>query len=123
MASYDPDRDPDPSEWLLLDESERMEEVLAWHRRHGIEAPNLQLHARFHVIVETQLAEDEPDVLDTLDRLIDEGLDRHEAIHAIGFVAAQHAYHTIRRAPVGDPRELYLADVRRLTAQKWKKMR
>jgi len=50
----------------------------------------LRLHLAVHVVVETQLAEGSPSqVQETLDRLIERGLERHEAVHAIGEVAAE----------------------------------
>jgi hypothetical protein len=41
------------------------------------------------VAVETQLAEGHAEATAALDRLLQEGLDRHEALHAIGSVLAE----------------------------------
>lgn len=50
----------------------------------------LRLHLAVHVVVETQIAEGRPaQVRESLARLIERGLGRHEAIHAIGEVAAE----------------------------------
>jgi len=88
METYDPRNTPDPDEWLSLDESECLSMVEEHHRRHGVKLPNPAIHAIIHVIVENQVAEgDEIPVRAVLERLIDEGLDRHETIHAIGGVA------------------------------------
>ena len=47
--------------------------------------PNAGVHAAMHSIVETLIAlGDETPARRTAQRLVDEGLDRHEAIHAIG---------------------------------------
>ena len=62
---------------------------------HGpkIHLPNDQVHAAIHMIVENQITlGDELPVQSTLERLISEGLDRHEAIHAIGEVLVEHMY-------------------------------
>ena len=80
---YDPDITPEPGEWLSLDERERIELVLNHHRRIRAKLPNAQLHAVIHVIVENQLAEGFEVTRETLKRLKTEGIDRHEAIHAI----------------------------------------
>ena len=47
-------------------------------------------HAVVHAIVENQLALGEPVVVATLARLRSDGLDRHEAVHAIGSVLSAH---------------------------------
>ena len=74
-----------------MDEAERIGLVTDFHRRAPIRLPNAQVHAVFHVIIENQLAMgDEIPVARTHDRLMSEGLDRHEGIHAIGSVLAVH---------------------------------
>ncbi len=46
--------------------------------------PKVRLHATMHVVVENQLAAgDPPEARATLERLIGEGLSRHEAVHAL----------------------------------------
>ena len=58
--------------------------MLHYHRRAGIFPPNEQLHATFHVVVENQIAlGDELPVRRAVDRLMAEGLDRHQAVHAV----------------------------------------
>ena len=90
MKQYDPDRDPSPEEWLALDEQERIGLSEEYHRRHRIRIRNAKLHAVVHAIVENQLALGEPVVVATVARLRGEGLDRHDAIHAIGSVLSVH---------------------------------
>ena len=85
VRGYDPMKAPDPEWWLLLSEDDRNGLVLEYHRLARVEVPNATLHAAFHVIVETQAAMgDELPVARTLARLQIEGLDRHDAVHAIG---------------------------------------
>src|SRR2546430_4913718 len=93
MFEYDPDVDPEPAEWLLLDEGERIALVENYHEAAGIRVPNQLLHATIHTTVETQVAMgNEIPVRRTLTRLMDEGLERHEAIHAIGSILAEHIF-------------------------------
>jgi hypothetical protein len=125
MASsrYDPDRSPDPEWWLALDEHERMGMVEEYHRKARIRLPNARLHAAVHMIVENQIAlGDEIPVAATLDRLIRQGLDRHEAVHAIGSVLAAHIHSLLgdELAPRGDPNVPYFAELAELTPQTWR---
>ncbi len=87
MEAYDPLNAPDPDEWQSMDEDERITLVMEHHRESGVELPNEQTHAAIHVIVENQIAlGDEVPTQATVERLIREGLDRHDAIHAVGSV-------------------------------------
>jgi hypothetical protein len=87
MQRYDPLKAPDPEQWLALDEQERIELARDYHRRKGIRLLNATLHATAHAIVENQIAlGDETPARRTAQRLMDEGRDRHEAIHAVGMV-------------------------------------
>ena len=90
---YDPLTAPDAEEWHELDEGERIDLIAQYHRRAKIRLPNEPMHAAIHMIVENQnLAGDEIPVQSTLERLMREGLDRHEALHAIGKVLIEHMY-------------------------------
>ena len=86
---YNPQKAPDPEEWLMRDEGERSALVRAYHQEAGIEMPNVIVHAAIHTTVENQaaLGEEHP-VSSKLDDLMKEGLDRHEAVHAVGCVCA-----------------------------------
>lgn len=116
---YDPEVGPDPSRWQELREDERIMLVEAYHRRAGIEVPNMMLHATMHVIIENQVAMgDELPVRRTIERLMGEGLDRHDAVHAVGSVLAAHITDTLR---AGNPNnEAYNEAVERLTAESWR---
>src|SRR3974390_3021207 len=96
MKQYDSDQEPLPDEWLGLDEQERILLVEEYHRRHRIRVPNATLHAVIHVIVENQLALKESVVVETIARLRNEGLARHDTIHAIGSVLAEQLYSALR---------------------------
>ncbi len=86
---YDASQAPDAGAWLAADEAERSTAVEQHHGRltgHP-ETPRPAVHAAMHVIVENQLAADDPaQVAATLARLLAGGVSRHDAIHAIGSV-------------------------------------
>jgi hypothetical protein len=115
---YDPDVAPDPSRWQELDEDEKTMLAKAYHRRAGIEVPNLTLHATIHVVIENQAAVgDELPVRRTIERLMSEGLGRHDAVHAVGSVLAAYITNTIK-AGAPNP-EAYNEAVDRQTAVLW----
>jgi len=121
MDKYDPLVAPEPAAWLALDEQERMNLVEEYHVRQRIELPNATVHATIHVVVENQIAEgDASPVREKARRLMVQGLDRHDAIHAIGSVVARHLSDVISGKVAGsDPNQRYFSALRRLTAQKW----
>jgi len=123
MQHYDPLKAPDPEEWLTLDEQERINLARGYHRRARIRTPNDEMHALFHAIVEAQIAlADATPAQRTAERLMEEGLNRHEAIHAIGSVLSEHMYDIIKTPqPPGDPNPAYFAALERLTAEYWRR--
>jgi Domain of unknown function (DUF1841) len=123
VQRYDPLEAPDPEEWLELDEQERIDLVRDYHRRAGIRPPNEKLHATLHAIVEAQIAlGDETPAGRIAQRLIGEGLDRHDAIHAIGMVLAEHIYDVLKTTKSDkDPNAPYFAALERLTAEDWRR--
>jgi hypothetical protein len=129
IRRYDPLDQPAPQQWLAMDEQQRIDLVLAYHRRAGISLPNDTVHAVIHVIVENQIADDKLPVRRTAQRLMSEGLDRHDAIHAIGSVVAGHIHDLMSKAGSDsrldepksgqDPNNAYFAELERLTAKGW----
>ena len=121
--AYDPLVAPDPDDWLALNEDERIEMVMEFHRRARIRLPNAKVHAVAHAVVENQIAEgDGLPVRRTLERLMREGLDRHEAVHAIGMVLMCHLNDLLKAGRVeGDPNRPYFAELERLTAAEWRR--
>ena len=123
MRRYDPLEAPEPEEWLALDEAERIRLAERYHRRAHIRVPSIKAHAAMHVVVENQIAlGDEIPVRATLNRLMGEGLDRHEVIRAIGLVSSEYIYDL---APAREPEthriESYCAASERLTADYWRR--
>jgi hypothetical protein len=132
MEVYDPLQPPNPKQWLVLTESERLE--LVWESHAGAfqevedhdpdEALSRNtLHATIHVVVETQLAQRIEPVCQTLTRLMKEGLDRHDAVHAIGGELAGYLFDALRGGTEAAPEkfsDLYYDRLRKLTAASWR---
>jgi hypothetical protein len=123
MQRYDPFKAPDPEEWLALDEQERIELARDYHRRARIRVPNATLHATLHAIVENQIAlGDQTPACRTMQRLMTEGFDRHDTIHAIALVLFEHISDLVNAAESGpEPNAPYFAALERLTAEDWRR--
>ena len=121
IDSYNPLKAPDAKEWLALDEEERLRLVIDHHIRARVELPNVRVHATMHAIVENQVAlGDETPVREKVRQLLAQGLNRHDAIHAIASVLINHLYDAAQgKAPPGDPNARYYAALKRLNARKW----
>ena len=121
MERYDPNKPVDPEEWMALDEGEREYLVEQYHRKKRIKMPNSQMHAAIHVIVENQVALGrEIPAQKTLARLMREGLNRHDAVHAIGSVLAGHMFDLIKQCPSDqDVNAVYYHQLEELTAEGW----
>lgn len=121
MKPYSPRKKPSPAQWLALDEDERILLIEEFHERKRINLPNVRVHASFHAIVENQLASgDPPQAVDTLKRLLGEGMDRHEAIHAIGSVVSEVMYHAMKSpSQKMDSPQAYIEGLVELTVEKW----
>lgn len=123
---YDPLHAPDLVGWLALDEQEGSMLVERHHRRDGVELPNPTLHAMVHVVVENQLAANDGAVVRAPARLMKAGLPRHDAIHAVGSVVAEHLFELLKGNGTGiDTPEAaharYYGSIERLTAASWRK--
>lgn len=121
MNQYDPEHAPNPEEWLELDEQERILLVEQHHRLTRAKLPNLSVHAIFHAIVENQIAAGLEPVLRAMARLAREGLTRHDAVHAVASVVAEHIHDLFKTkddAAISHSR--YNAAVERLNAKSWR---
>lgn len=93
-----------------------------YHRRARIRLPNRRAHASFHCIIENQLSLGQPPpVRNTLERLIQEGIDRHEAIHAIASVLSEHMFELLRGTVTHFDAAAYSAALESLTVESWRK--
>ena len=116
---YDPDRPLEPSEWLDLDEGERLLMIESYHKKARVRLPSRRMHAIIHSAIETQLAEGFAPATRTVERLMTEGLDRHDAIHALGSIMAQHLFDTVKGHSSFN-RNRYSQDLDHLTAEGWR---
>jgi hypothetical protein len=121
---YDPDVDPDPAHWLALDEAERLRQAKDYHELYDALLAEPEIHAAVHVVIENQIAMgDETPARKALERLMSEGLGRHEAIHALGSVLSEMI------APIvnGEQTEPFQAHayndaIARITAEDWRRL-
>ena len=124
LTRYDPESAPDPEAWLAGDFEELVRLIRRAHRRLRVELPKERVHAVFHLIVENQVAMgDDTPAAETLQRLMGEGLTRHEAIHAVGSVLAVHMNDLVagENDPAADPNDAYFRELRELTAESWRR--
>jgi hypothetical protein len=124
MEEYNPGRAPEPESWLELDEQERIALVETYHRVARIKLPNVTAHAALHAIVENQIALNLEPMVRAMDRLGKEGLTRHDAVHAIGSVVAEHLLDILKTDQNDDAatsQARYYAAVERLTAASWRR--
>jgi hypothetical protein len=119
LNEYDPDRAPDAEAWRAGNEMQLVELVQAYHRASQIPLPNERVHAALHVMVENQVALGaSTPVADAVDRLMGEGMSRHDAIHAIGAILSKHMHQaTSTGVPVS--RDAYFGDIRAVTKEGW----
>jgi len=83
---YDPNVPPDPAEWLELSEGDRIDAVAAAHAGTlgFLDEGGARTHVALQAAVETQVAMGEPEpVPGKLEELMQGGLTRHEALHAL----------------------------------------
>lgn len=121
LYDYDAEIRLNDSDWSELDELDKILAVDVYHREkkpHPL-AHVAHHHAIIHVAIEDQnLSGDPPETRVALERLIGEGLSRHEAIHAIGSIL----YETVSSL-IDDDREpdmnAYARDLATLTRSTW----
>jgi len=120
MREYDPALDPDPAKWISLDDDEKLQLVEKYHERFDPDLPDLELHSVIHAIIENQIAlKDETPVAATLARLKCEGLDRHDAVHAIASVLVNYLHEMLSGSDTKAHNEQYFEALMDLTAESW----
>jgi hypothetical protein len=121
---YDPDVGPDPAHWLALEDGERLRQAKDYHERHDALLAKPELHATVHVIIENQIAMgDETPAREALERLIAEGLNRHEAVHALGSVLTEMIVAVANDKETDGSRvDAYNEAIARITAEDWRRL-
>jgi len=122
LTIYDPLTAPNATAWLALDEGERMMLIIEAHKGEDLDEQQLQLHSSGHLIVENQLALEDPEVVLHFNRLMKEGLDRHNALHACAALVMEmmfNLFQTEQQNIGGDPNTYYKKRLVQMTAEKW----
>jgi aryl-alcohol dehydrogenase-like predicted oxidoreductase len=120
---YDPEVAQEAGQWLAFDEELRIQLCEAHHRFMRVKLPSIKAHAALHVIVENQIAEGLEPVVRAMDRLVKEGLSRHEALHAVGTAVAEHFVEALNakdQVLANTAQARYNAAVERITAKSWR---
>ncbi len=122
---YDALKKPNPQKWLGAEEAARIAAVKEYHFKNSVELPNEEIHALIHVTIENQIAlKDETPVAEAMQRLMNEGLNRHDAIHAVGSVLGKFFWKVLNGSDIESPdswKDSYFKEVQALTKEKWYK--
>lgn len=123
MKKYNPSQAPNSEEWLSLDEAERINLVENFHEESGEDIPDgaERIHAAIHVAVENQFALDTQPVSKIVAKLIRQGLDRHEALHAVGAVLSEDLFNLQSGKDESWNQESYNKRLEKLSAKRWRK--
>ena len=118
---YEANDQPHSATWLELDETERVDAVMDYHRRAKL-IWKTSSFTMTHVVVENQVALGEATAVPaTLNRLMHEGLDRHEAIHAVGSILMTIVFDVLQAPDAGgDINARYSRELAMLTAASWR---
>lgn len=119
MKHYNPLQDPDPQEWLSLDEQERIGLIKKFHKKAKIRMPNVTAHSAMHAMIENHIARGDELPNRKLRQLMDEGLDRHDAIHAMAWILSLQIYRAMKSGGSSNWFKSYLASLEDLTAENW----
>lgn len=123
MEKYNPLIEPNKEQWLNSSEKDRMETVRAFHKDNveGLDDEAVLMHVSIHVIVENQLALGVECIPETIAKLTRQGLDRHEAIHAIGSMISEDIFNIIRGEKTEFSLKKYRKKLEKITAKRWRK--
>ena len=81
----------------------------------------VEIHSVFHVIVENQIAEEVELIPETLAKLIRQGLDRHDAIHAIAAILSEEIFDICNGKITEISTKKYRRKLEKITAKRWRK--
>ncbi|MBJ7538794.1 hypothetical protein [Marinomonas transparens] len=123
MTKYNPLVEPNKDDWLELSEDDRMNAVRWFHEcsHNDLDNDALSIHSRVHIIVENQLAMGVEIVSEAITKLIRQGLDRHDAIHAIGAILSENLFDVVRGESTEFSPQQYRRKLEKITAKRWRK--
>ncbi|WP_405633257.1 hypothetical protein [Pseudoalteromonas sp. Ld20] len=123
MDKYNPEQPVNSKHWLALDEAIRIELVRDFHSELGLEMADeaLSLHSTIHVLVENQLAMGVEFIPETIAKLTRQGLNRHEAIHAIGALISEDIFDVLNGNAEEFSQKKYRRKLEKITAKRWLK--
>ena len=123
MDTYNPLIEPNKDEWLESSEYDRIDAVREFHEnsQEDFEDEALSIHCSVHIIVENQLAMGVELIPETIAKLTRQGLDRHEAIHAIGAIISEDIFNIIRGDKAEFSPKQYRRKLEKITAKRWRK--
>lgn len=123
---YDPDNAPDPTEWRALEVQERIRVVVAYHSTAKKDTKKPKVHALLHVNVENMLLQARGPATRAMSRLMEEGLTRHQAIHALATVWLVYPVDSWSGDTSQSPREKQAAfnhAMENLSIDEWEKLK
>ena len=123
MNKYDPLTETEAEAWLAADESERIDLINRFHVDSGADVPEgaENMHAMVHLIVENQIAEGLESASSAISKLVFQGLDRHDAIHAVGAVLSEEMFSLYRGDKGQWDQKKYDTRLAKLSAMRWRK--
>lgn len=124
MIVYNPQITPNREQWLESSEFDRINAVREFHdtdEENDLEDAALSIHSSIHVIVENQLAMDIELLPETLAKLMRQGLDCHDAIHAIGATISDDIFSIIGGGKTEFSPKEYRGKLAIITAKRWRK--
>ena len=121
---YNPFNQPIAEQWLASDEYERIELVRQYHVNiddEDLPEDKIEVHSLMHVIVENQLAEKVEHVPQTMAKLLRQGLDRHDAVHAIAAILCEDIFDLMQGNIKEFSMKKYRKKLDKITAKRWRK--
>ena len=115
---------PIPRIGLRSRRRERLRQAKDYHRRYDALLAEPEIHAAVHVVIENQIAMgDETPACEALERLMAEGLTRHEAVHALGSVFTEMIVAAANdKEAEGSHADAYNDAIARITAEDWRRL-
>ena len=123
MDTYNPLIEPKKDDWLESSEFDRIEAVREFHEKFDHDEfeddDALIIHCTLHVVVENQLAMGVELIPETFAKLTRQGLNRHDAIHAIGAIISEDIFYIMRGEKSEFSPKQYRKNLEKITEKRW----